>query len=282
MTDDGKPRRSYSNVTAIDRVLSVIEAANRMTLITVRGISIECAIPAPTVVRILETLCARGYMVHLSRRGGYMLTSRISALSAGFQGPPMIVERLGRYADELTGKHLWPFAIATLDRDAMVIQYSSIPLSPLAHVRTTLHRRLPLIGRAHGIAYLSFCSSAERYHLIRLIASGDYPETDAVRTGKDWRKLILLTRKRGYAMRPKEVDPSTSTIAVPIAIAPGRVVATIGMTFFRRVLKQPQIVNYAEILKHAARRASADLVEALNIRVVDGVPAAPDSPVNPP
>ena len=270
-------RRSFANVIAIDRVLSVIEATNRITPITVQRISVECSIPAPTVVRILETLCARGYMVHLSRRAGYQLTSRIRALSAGFQGPPVIVERLGRYVDELTGRHLWPFAIATLDRDAMVIQHSSIPLSPLAHVRTTLHRRLPLLGRAHGIAYLAFCSSAERYHLIRLIASGDYPETEAVATGKDWRRLILQTRKRGYAMRPREFDPSTSTIAVPIMIAPGRVVATIGMTFFRRSLKPAQVEGFAEILKKTGARASAELVEALDIHVVDGVPAARDA-----
>lgn len=267
------PRRSFSNVQAIDRALTVIEAANRMSLITVRRISVECAIPAPTVVRILETLCARGYMVHLSRRGGYMLTSRIRSLSSGFQGPPMVVERLGRYADELTNLHLWPFAIATLDRDAMVIQHSSIPLSPLAHVRTTLHRRLPLAGRAHGIAYLSFCSSAERYHLARLIASsGGYPETEAVRTAKEWRTLISQTRRRGYAMRPREFDPTTSTIAVPITVMPGRVVATLGMTFFRRSLKQSQIANYAEILKEASARASDDLRQALDIRIVDGLP----------
>lgn len=264
--------RSFSNVQAIDRALAVIEAANRMPLITVGRLSAECGIPAPTVVRILETLCARGYMVHLSRRAGYLLTSRIRSLSAGFQGPPVVVERLGRYADELTGLHLWPFAIATLDHDAMVIQHSSIPLSPLAHVRTTLHRRLPLVGRAHGIAYLSFCSSAERYHLARLIAaSGDYPETEAVRTAKEWRRLILQTRRRGYAMRPREFDPTTSTIAVPIMIAPGRVVATLGMTFFRRALKQSQIANYAEILKNTAARASADLRQSLEIEMVDGV-----------
>jgi len=272
-------KRSYANVVAVERVLTVIEAINRMPVITVQRISAECSIPGPSVVRILETLCSQGYLVHLSRRAGYALTSRIRALSAGFQGPPMVAEVLGRYADQLTQKHLWPFSIATLEEDSMVIQHSSIPLSPLAHVRTTLHRKLPLIGRAHGIAYLSFCSSMERYHLARLVATEGYPETSAIRSGSDWRKMIMETRRRGYAIRPRGIDPSTSSIAVPILIAPGRVVATLGMTFFRRALRQAQVTTYAETLRDTARRAGTELVEALGIRTVNGLPISAE--INP-
>lgn len=271
---ESSDKRSYANVVAVERVLAVLEEINRMPVITVQRISARCNIPAPSVVRILETLVNRGYLMHLSRRAGYALTSRVQSLSAGFQGPPMVVELLGRYVDELTQQHLWPFSIATLEGDAMVIQHSSIPLSPLAHVRTTLHRKLPLLGRAHGIAYLANCSSAERYHLARLIASEEYPETDAVRSGSDWRRIIRDTRKRGYAVRPREIDPSTSTIAVPVLIAPGRVVATMGMTFFRRALRQAQLATYAELLRETAQRASGELREALGIRTVDGVPVA--------
>lgn len=259
---EGRPR-SYENVTAIERALSVLEAINRMPTITVQRISKECAIPAPSVVRILETLCAKGYLVHLSRRAGYSLTSRIKALSAGFHGSPMLVELLGKFADQLTAQHLWPFSIATLEHDVMVVQHTSMPLSPLGHVRTTLHRRLPMLGRAHGIAYLSFCSSIERHHLARVILTQDYPEMEAVHSLRDWKALISRTRARGYAIRPRNIDPSTSTIAVPIMIAPGRVVATIGMTFFRRSLRPPQVAGYATILKAVAAEAAEELRTAV-------------------
>ena len=252
-------RRSYGNVTAIERVLAVLEAVNRMPTITIQRISKECGIPAPSVVRILETLCERGYLVRLSRRAGYSLTSRIMALSSGFHGPPMVVEQLGKYADRLTAQHLWPFAIATLEHDVMVVQHTSIALSPLGHVRTTLHRRLPLLGRAHGIAYLAFCSSIERHHLARAILSEDYPERDSIQSMRDWKNLIIRTRARGFAIRPRNVDPTTSTIAVPIVVAPGRVAATIGMTYFRRSLRPSQIAGYANVLKEAASAAAEEL-----------------------
>jgi hypothetical protein len=68
-------------------------------------------------------------------------------------------------------QHLWPFSIATLEQNVMVVQYTAMELSPLGHVRTTLHRRLSLVGRAYGIAYLAFCSSIERHHLARAPSS---------------------------------------------------------------------------------------------------------------
>src|SRR5688500_12154524 len=175
-TSERADRRSYANVALVQRVLKVLEAVNKLPNITVKAISDACDIPAPSVVRILETLCAEGFLVQMSRRGGYVLSSRICTLSAGFHGTPLVVETLRAHVDELTRFHLWPFSVATLDRDAMVVQYSSIPLSPLAHVRTTYHKRLSLLSRAHGLAYASFCNRLERRHLVRLAVNARNPE----------------------------------------------------------------------------------------------------------
>src|SRR5690606_19444333 len=50
-----------------------------------------------------------------------------------------------------------------------------------------------------------------------------------------------------------------STIAVPIMIGPGRVAATIGMTFFRRSLRPAQVAGSASILKATAKEAGEEL-----------------------
>ncbi|MGH7042358.1 MAG: IclR family transcriptional regulator domain-containing protein [Acetobacteraceae bacterium] len=244
-------------------MLAVLECANRLSIITVKAISQECDIPASTVVRILETLCAEQYLVHVSRRGGYVLTSKVQALSAGFHGAPLIVEILKAYANELTRLYLWPFSVATLDRDAMVVQYSSIPFSPLAHVRSTLHKRLSLASRAHGLAYVAFCSSKERSHLVRSIASSARPEDWLVNNPRDWMRLLMQTRRRGYAVRVPDVDPSTRSIAVPILLEPGRVVATLGMTFFSRSVDDEKAVFYAMSLKTIAGTAAGRIRDAI-------------------
>lgn len=245
-------RRSYDNVMLIQRVLAVLEHFNRSQISTVRQISENCNIPESSVVRILETLCVEGYLSHISRRGGYVVTSKITSLSSGFHGSPWLAECMKPLVDELTHEHRWPFSLATLDRDAMVVQYSTIPLSPLAHVKTTLGKRLSLVGRAHGRAYISSCSGQERRHLLRLIIASNDPESEIISDPQNWRRLITRTRWRGYGLRCEEVDPATGTIAVPIMSAPGRVVATLGMTFFRRAVNDRKIATYASLLKAAA------------------------------
>lgn len=255
--------RSYANVVVVQRVLAILQAANKLTNITVKAISDECGIPSSSVVRILETLCAEGFLVHVSRRGGYALSPAICTLSSGYHGTPLVVNILRAHVDELTRFHSWPFSVATLDRDAMVIQYSSIPLSPLAHVRSTYHKRLSLLSRAHGLAYIASCGSVERRHLIRLAMSLDNPEDRIVGTPFAWRRAVRETRARGYALRLTDVDPFTQSIAVPIVAEPGRVIATLGMTFFRRVVKSSQCADYASVLKLTAAAAGLRIREEI-------------------
>lgn len=255
-------RRSYENLNLVERVLDVLECANRFPVISVKRISEECAIPPASVVRILETLCAKGYMTKVSRRGGYLLTSRVKALGAGYYGSNMLVETMRGHADELTRRYLWPFSIATLDRDEMVVRYSSIPLSPLAHKSATLHRRLCIFSRAHGIAYAAFCSWRERNHLVKAAIATKSPELSAVQNAAQWRQLLRQTRSQGFAIRNSHVDPTTRSIAVPVMDGPGRVMATIGMTYFPSAVHEGQLKTYVDALLRSVAEASAELGRA--------------------
>ena len=255
--------RSYTNVRLIQRVLSVLQAVNTMPTITIKGISEACDIPPCTIVRMVETMCAEGFLIHLSRRAGYLLAPKIRSLSAGYHGAPLVMEMLKDSTDDLTRRYLWPFAVATLERDAMVVQYSSLPLSPLGHVRTTLHKRLSLLSRAHGLAYLSFCSSLERHRLLRLAASLKNPEDAVIRDSKTWRRLIRQTRVRGYALRASTADPFTQSVAVPVLLQPGRVVATLGVTFFTRSVNGARMAELATALRAAAEIGATNIAMAL-------------------
>lgn len=255
--------RSYADVCLVQRTLAVLRCANRLKQITVRSISEDCSIPPSSVVRILETLCADGYLTHISRRGGYSLTSKVKSLSSGFHSKSLTMEILKPVVDGLTKEYLWPFAMATLDTDAMVVQYSSIPLSPLAHVRSTLHKRASLISRAHGLAYMAFCSSRERNLLMKLALERDFAEDRIVSSNYQWRKVLRQTRQSGYATRLSKADPFTNSLAVPICTEPGSVIATIGVTYFRKVAKRSQIDRMLTSLK----REAASAAEAIRQRM---------------
>lgn len=255
--------RSYPDVDLVQRTLAIIECANKLDIITISEISRRCAIPASSVVRIVETLCSEGYLMQISRRGGYVLTSKVRALSSGFHGKDPVVEVLKPIADKLTKQFLWPFAVATLERNCMVVQYSSIPLSPLAHVRSTLHMRTSLISRAHGLAYIAFCSSRERSTLLKLALDLKLLEDQVVSSSYQWRRTLRRIRKMGYATRLSRADMFTNSIAVPVKNNSGGVFATIGVTYFRKVANNNQIDAMIQALKDAANGASENLVAGL-------------------
>jgi IclR family mhp operon transcriptional activator len=113
----------------------------------------------------------------------------------------------------------------------MVVRYSTMARSPHAHVKSTINKRLSLTERAHGRAYLAFCSPAEREKLLHEIAEHQGCSAPAV---SDHGKLLWAlnaARRAGYAKRSVDLDPRTSSIAAPIIV--GKIVrATLGLTFF--------------------------------------------------
>lgn len=244
--------RSYRNVASIERVLAVLECVNRTRLSKVEEVSASCALPPSTVVRLLETLCERGYLTKNGRLTGYCVTSKVLGLSAGFHGLPALLEAARPHADALTRRLLWPVALATLDANAMVVRYSTIPLSPLAHAHSTLGKRLSLVARAHGRAYLAFCSANERRTLMRLVVASDDPERGAVACPWAWRSQIRRDQARGYAQRSIGIDPQTQSIAVPVRGTQGRVVATLGMTYFSHGLRAGEFSTALAALHAAA------------------------------
>ncbi len=226
---------SYEPLKSARRVLDVLLALNRAPVTSIRELHAATDIPKPTLVRILETLIDAGFVARDANRAGYQVTSAVTGLSAGFHGEPMVVEVAAPLARALTVDILWPVAIATLDVDAMVVRYSTIPDSPLAHVHTTLNKRLSLVARAHGRAYLAFCPEDERRILLDMVARSQAPEDRAARAPKAIARVLREVRDNGYALRDPAVDPQTSTMAVPV-MRGDRVVATVGATFFTRAL----------------------------------------------
>ena len=122
-----------------------------------------------------------------------------------------------------------------------------------------MHKRLSLLSRAHGLAYMSACSSRERHLLARLALGAARDEDAAIGDPRSWRRHLAQTRRRGYAIRLSACDPFTQTIAVPVMLGPGRVAATLGTTFFRRVVTDARRDALGAALIQAAAAASARL-----------------------
>lgn len=227
-------------VNVVLRALQILRALNRQPVSTVDAIHKHTAIPKPTIVRLLQTLEADGLVRRAPQYGAYYLTSEVTALASGYHSEPRIVEASAAPCEALTQALKWPVSVAVHDGDAMIVRYSTIPHSPLSFFHSTINMRLSLVRQAMGRAFLAFCGATEQDALIELLArtgseivAGEEPRV---------RRMLAQVRERGYALRDPGVRPESSTIAVPILDA-GRVVASIGLTWFSSALTVEQAVE---------------------------------------
>ncbi|WP_299951170.1 DNA-binding transcriptional regulator [uncultured Ruegeria sp.] len=246
---------SFNNIRSVERTLSVLQAMNEGNLSRISDLQDKTGLPSATVVRIIETLVSLGYVQNHGRRIGYTLTEKVLELSSGFHGLPLILESAKSVLLDLTEAIRWPAAMATLDNVSMVVRLSTIPESPLAHTHSTLQKRLELLVRAHGRAYLAHCPDEERHSLYRKLIEQEVTQLDLPELDARMRPILSHVRHLGYAERDHEIDPQTTTVAMPVFFS-GRLSATIGVTFFRGAR-----ADRKSILEHMQR--ALDKLEAL-------------------
>lgn len=251
---------SFPPVQSVRRALDLLVALNTQRVTTVGELHQRTGLPKPTIVRLLETLIAAGFVSSDRRLGGYQVTSRVAALSSGYHGAPMVIEAARPWAIDLTRKLKWPVSIAVLEKDAVVVRFSTIPDSPMSPFHATINMRLSLVSRGLGRAYLAFCPKEERQLLVRMLASSKHREDRPKNLTAIVQHLVRSIRAKGFAERDPNVEPkSSNTIAVPV-MADGRVLATIGLTYFRSAVPPATLIEtLLPALKDAAQRTEQSI-----------------------
>ena len=231
---------AFAPVQSVTRALHILAAVNRVGLTSIGELHQSTGIPKPTIVRLLQTLIAEGYVAHDKKTRGYHVTATVAELNVGFHAAPRVIDVAGPIATELTREIIWPCAICTLDLDenpdSVVVNYSTIADSPISPFHASLGRRLSLGGRALGKAYVLFCPDNERLVLRNVMRGSTDPENSEL-NDVAFDLMLKEAQSVGYAERSQELDPhSSNTIAFPIKSA-DRVVATLGVTYFRSAVK---------------------------------------------
>jgi IclR family transcriptional regulator, mhp operon transcriptional activator len=224
-------QHSYPPVEAVQRGLEVLRTVNGLRIASVSKIHAATGIPRPTIVRMLETLIADGYVVRDNLCGGYRVTARTRELHAGYDGISQVIEASRPWAIELTRRTNFPVAIGALDGDAISLRFWTGTISPLAHTNTVLGLRPDLMKTAMGRAYLAFSPDEERERLLQALRANPKANLTPARE-QEFRDLLARVRRAGYATRAPQTEPARmTTVAMPIR-ANGVVVALMGITFF--------------------------------------------------
>jgi IclR family mhp operon transcriptional activator len=253
---------SFPHVQSVHRALQLLRELNRHASSSVDMLHRATELPKPTIVRLLETLIAEGYVQQDARPGWYCVTAEVQSLSSGFHGEPAVLEAGRALAIAVTRRLKWSVGIAMLDGTEIVIRYSTIPYSPIAPYHTTVNMRLPLTTRAFGLAYLAFCSEPERTLLLNLIAAKGSLECNL--EARDLSAVLERIRAEGFAERhgasETDAEPerkASSTLAVPI-MSNDRVLATFGVTYYTSAVPRARAVaEYVPLLQQTAKDIAA-------------------------
>jgi IclR family transcriptional regulator, mhp operon transcriptional activator len=260
-------QRSYPSVQAVCRALDVLRAVSRLRIASIQQIHEATGFPKPSIVRMLETLSAEGYVARDNMCGGYRVTSRVHELASGHRGISQIIEAARPFAIELTRELKWPIGIGVLDDDAIAIKFYTGAISPLAHTNTVLGLRADLATTAMGRALLAFCPEAEREQQIRRMCADPargFGAADEARL----QSILRQVRIDGFATRDPKTRPYRhTTVALPIR--EGETVhALVSLSFFTSALPKCEV---AEKIVAPLRATIARIEHAIAMTSAEGV-----------
>lgn len=252
------------NIRAVERAIDVLQALNRRPLSTLHDLHCETGLPKPSIVRLLRTLESKGLAAQSSSYGAYQLLGGVKSLASGFHHEPQIVEVAEDIMIDFTRQQGWPLSLALFDINAMVVRACTIRFTSLSLEHSSLNRRLSMVSRAMGRAYLAYSAPHEQAILLAILKDSRDPEDAPAHDAAAMARMIAEIRTRAYAMRDPLINPRSSTMAVPVHDN-GRVVASLGFTWISAAMPErqaierylPRVVETAEAISDALRVSRA-------------------------
>ncbi|CAO3436454.1 helix-turn-helix domain-containing protein [Azospirillum doebereinerae] len=229
---------SFEPVKAVLRALDVLRLLNEEGPLTTSMLAGRANLPQPTVIRLLETLMAAGYVYKDPETNVYGVTARTLELSRGFDANSRLVQIAKPLIEELRARIGWPSSLAVyVEADnGMSIAYTNREAYGMS-MPGRLGARLPLLVTSVGGAFLSNLPPQERDAILARL-KGSHSQWDS--DPEYWGKLdtkIATVQANGYALAEEKYlevvyDSRIWSVAVPV-IVEGRVAAALSTQIIR-------------------------------------------------
>jgi IclR family mhp operon transcriptional activator len=258
---------SYEPVRAIQRGLAVLRSISEHGPLTIAELASRCKYPQPTVVRMLETLVAEGYVYRQAGKSTFLVTGQTLALSRGFDSKSRLLEIAAPIVDQMHIQIGWPSNLAVFDRDAMVIVYSNRASLGLS-LPGRAGARIPLMATGVGLVTLAFMPEDERKTaLLRARETGSRWDNDPRIVSRLAAKLAQI-RREGHAFADEDYleaiyQSRIWAVAVPILTKDNKVLAAVSSLVLtvageRRRLLQTILPNLKKAAASIRDRLLAD------------------------
>lgn len=250
---------SQNFVRGLERGLLVLSLLERSSAMSLRELHAQSKLPKSTLVRILATLEASGYVRRRIGDGSWRRSGH------GHYEPASMLESLlldvgSEVLDSFCRQVVWPSDLAVYRNGAMQIVESSRRRTPFLINRSEIGLRVPVLQTGLGVAWLAYCEDSEREAIIADLAASTDPFDRPVLEPGLVESIVAETRAKGYAARAKGFQPrwrtaedKTSGIAVPV-FAGGRVIAAVNIVWVLSAYTESEFAGlYLARLQEAAR-----------------------------
>lgn len=241
-------------VEGLAKGLSVLEAFDRdHPEMTLSQVSQRTGMSPAAARRSLHTLTTLGYIRRIERR--FVLSARVLALGSAYLDAANVEQLLLPELRRLVHKFGDSASIAVLDGENIlyVAHYSEQRASrKIASVGTTYPAYATSLGKVL-LAGLDEESFTQYLDTVKLKPLTDQTVSDRETLSK-W---IATCRSRGYATSSDELDYGITSLAVPVRVRSGQVVAALNSSGYTGRISTEQIVDQRlESLRHSAIQLS--------------------------
>jgi IclR family mhp operon transcriptional activator len=227
-------------VHALERGLSVLAAINEFSPASLAMLVDATGLPKATIVRLLHTLRAAGY-VERAENKGYRLLPRVRGLFSSIDRESAPTQIIRRMLNDFATIVKWPAEFMVREGATMVIEVSNRDSAPIS-LRRFEHVRFPLLHSASGIALLAWSKPRRREDIIRSALMQE-KSSERSEVAKATRHRISDALTRGYGLQDYNTPiEGTRAISIPV-FAGDTVVAAMALIFLRDALPQSQVDN---------------------------------------
>jgi DNA-binding IclR family transcriptional regulator len=249
--------QKYPNtVPAIDRAIDVIEfISSHEKDLTFSEIRDNVDIPRQSLIRILNTLCSRGFLDKSSKRGLYRIGLKFLYLGHRLQDKFDFRTLAWEYMKELSRKTRKTIELSTLDRDQLIL-LEQIRGSESMSLYSRVGSVFPYLHAVSvGKVYLSVMSKDKRLRVLDKIGLPAVTK-NTITDMEVLEKEIGEVQKRGYGFEDQELREGVRRVAAPIFNFDAELAGCIGLSapIFSFDLKD--VDKYGQMVLDAANRIS--------------------------
>lgn len=218
-------------------------------------------LPLATAHGLVRTLVDEGLMSQIPETREYRLGIRLNELGAIQMASLEINQKAGLPSTYLAQETGLVVHVGVLERDAIVVTYSTSPLMDRHGMVVYLGTRAPTYCSSIGRAILAYLPKEEllmHFARIEIVRYTPYTITDQEKIHAE----LDLTRRRGYAVVQQELASDLCSIGAPVFGATGQLMGGISLNAHPLEFKEKDIeelgrkvvATAAQISNHAAAR----------------------------